>query len=129
VIVYLDTSAAAKLVVHEEETHAVRTYLDAVDAGDEIASSILLLTELRRLAVRAGLEQQRATAVLDQVRLVLPDAAVFAAAGLLPDPLLRSLDALHLATAVRVEAEVLVAFDQRLLSAARDLGMRTVSPS
>jgi predicted nucleic acid-binding protein len=54
--------------------------------------------------------------------------SLFYEAGLLPGPHLRSLDALHLATAVRVDAAAVVAYDHRLLEAARSLGLETVSP-
>ena len=54
--------------------------------------------------------------------------SLFYEAGLLPGRHLRSLDALHLATAVRVDATAVVAYDHRLLEAARSLGLETMSP-
>jgi uncharacterized protein len=54
---------------------------------------------------------------------------VFHEAGLLPDRHLRTLDALQLATALRVDAETLVAYDTRLVAAARSLGVSVQSPS
>ena len=54
--------------------------------------------------------------------------SLFYEAGLLPGRHLRSLDALQLATAVRVDASAVVAYDHRLLEAARSLGLGTMSP-
>lgn len=124
--IYLDTSAAAKLLVQEPETEALAAYLDG--AGADPVSSAVLETELRRVAVRLGLPQAWASEVLARVALVEPQRSLFYEAGLLPGPSLRSLDALHLATAVRVEADVVVAYDARLARAARDLGMEVASP-
>jgi predicted nucleic acid-binding protein len=53
---------------------------------------------------------------------------MFLEAALLPGPQLRSLDALHLATAIRLDADAVVAYDRRLLEAARSLGVNAVSP-
>jgi uncharacterized protein len=63
------------------------------------------------------------------VNLVDPPRSVFHEAGLLPDRHLRTLDALQLATALRVDAETLVAYDTRLVAAARSLGVSVQSPS
>lgn len=127
--VYLDTSAAAKLVVEEPESDALAAYLDDLGPEDDLLSSALLETELRRLGVRLDVAQSAITDVLTRVDLVEPDRALFLAAGLLPGTSLRSLDALHLATALRVDADLLVAYDRRLLEAAKSVGLATLSPS
>lgn len=92
-------------------------------------SSALLETELRRLAVRLGLDQSAVSDLLARVDLVDPPRSLFHEAGLLPGTHLRSLDSLHLATALRVDADTLVAYDARLLDAARSLGLGVHSPS
>ncbi|PWJ54207.1 hypothetical protein SAMN06264364_108114 [Quadrisphaera granulorum] len=126
---YADTSALAKLLVAEAESSQLADHLNAVvSAGGSISSSSLAETELRRLAVRRGVEQTRVTALLQRVDLAEPDRALFTEAGLLPDASLRSLDALHLATALRLSADVVVAYDVRLLAAATRLGLPTLSP-
>lgn len=127
--VYLDTSAAAKVLVDEAESEAITAYLDGGDREHEIVSSALLETELRRLAVRLELQQSAVTDLLARVDLVDPPRSVFHEAGVLPGAHLRSLDALHLVTALRVEADVLVAYDTRLLEAARSLGLSADSPT
>lgn len=126
--VYVDASAAAKLLVDEAESAALVAFLDGMDDEQRVVSSALLETELRRLAVRLGLEQAGVTALLARLDLVDPPRALFHEAGLLPGMHLRSLDALHLATALRVDAEVVVAYDRRLLDAARSLGLEAHSP-
>ncbi len=126
--IYLDTSAAAKLLVEESESAGLAAFLDSLEAEEHIMSSALLETELRRFGTRLDLPQSAVTDLLTRVGLVEPDRSLFYEAGLLPGSHLRSLDALHLATAVRVDAGAVVAYDHRLLEAARSLGLETVSP-
>lgn len=126
--VYLDTSAAAKLLVEEPESAAAARFLDALDPEVYLLSSAILETELRRLAVREDLPQAAVSAVLSRIALVEPGRSLFYEAGLLPGAALRSLDALHLATALRMDAAVVVAYDQRLLESAVELGLDVSSP-
>lgn len=127
--VYLDTAAAAKLLVEEPESSAVAGWLDErIASGETIVSNLLLETELRRFAVREQLPQVTVTEVLDRVDLVEPDRALFHEAGILPDHTLRSLDALHLATVLRLDAASLLTYDLRLAEAAGALGVRVVAP-
>jgi len=128
VTIYLDTSAAAKLLVEESESSRLAAFLDGIEAEEDIMSSALLETELRRFGTRIDLPQSAVTDLLTRVGLVEPDRSLFYEAGLLPGRHLRSLDALHLATAVRVDASAVVAYDHRLLEAARSLGLETMSP-
>jgi len=129
VTLYLDASAAAKLLVDEVESDALVAFLDESVDVQELFSSAVLETELRRLAVRLELDQSAVTDLLARVDLVDPPRSVFHEAGLLPGRHLRTLDALHLATALRVGADTVVAYDARLLAAARTLGMSVQSPS
>ena len=126
--VYLDTSAAAKLMVAEPESSDLANYLTRLDPEEPLVSSALLETELRRLAVRLDLEQGVVTGLLARIDLADPDRSLFHEAGLLPGGTLRSLDALHLATAVRVGVRLLVAYDRRLLDAAGGVGLEVFSP-
>ncbi|CAN5506826.1 type II toxin-antitoxin system VapC family toxin [soil metagenome] len=127
-ILYLDASAAAKLLVEEPESPALAAHLDALDDDSTIVSSALLETELRRLAVREQLGQSVVTGVLARGDLVEPSRSMFYEAGLLPGRTLRTLDALHLVTALRLNAEPLVAYDARLLTAAGEVGLGAISP-
>jgi uncharacterized protein len=129
VTVYLDTSAAAKLLVTEQESDVLTAYLANQESADRPASSMLLETELRRFALRIGLAQSAVSDVLARIDLVEPDRSLFTEAGLIPGANLRSLDALHVATALRLEARVVVAYEQRLQQAARAVGLATAAPT
>jgi predicted nucleic acid-binding protein len=126
---YLDTSAAVKLIVDEEESEALAAYIDSSMNEQELVSSALLETELRRLAIRLEFDQSVVTDLLARVDLVDPPRSLFHEAGLLPGAHLRSLDALHLATALRVDCEFFLAYDKRLVDAARAVGLSVQSPS
>lgn len=125
---YIETSAVAKLLVEEPASGRLAAHLD--DVGDEhgVLSSTLLETELRRFAIRVGLEQRAVTDLLDHFDLVEIDRSLYREAGLLPGPHLRSLDALHLAAALRVGADVLVTYDKRQAAAASVLGLPVLTP-
>lgn len=125
--VYLDTSAATKFLVHEQESDALARYLDGLANDEDLVSSALLETELRRVAVREDVSQESVSAILARVGLVEPTRSLFHEAGLLPGGTLRSLDALHLATALRLDA-VVVAYDRHMLESARSLGLDVLSP-
>lgn len=127
--VYVDTSAAAKLLVEEAESAALADRLDILsDEGHALLSSLLLETELRRLAVREGLDQSAVTNLISRLDLYELPRSVFHEAGLLPGPHLRTLDALHLATALRVQASVVMTYDDRQAAAARSLGLLVEAP-
>lgn len=126
---YLDTSAAAKLLVEEHESLALASHLNDLPDDVELVSSALLETELRRLAVREDLSQAAVTDVLDRVSLVEPDRSMFHQAGLLPGRHLRGLDALHLMTALRLSCEELIAYDAHLSDAAGSIGLTVRAPA
>lgn len=123
---YLDTSAAAKLLVTEAETKALATWADSPDT--ELVATHLLETELRRFGHRHDLPQLSITAILDRVSLFDLPPSVFHEAGILPGPSLRSLDALHLVGAIRLDVDALVTYDVRLAAAAADAGLTVIAP-
>lgn len=128
--VYVETSAAAKLLVDEAESDALGAYLDEQAAQDvPLVSSFLTETELRRFAVRHDVDQSAVTELLDRFDLLEPDRSTYVEAGLLPGRNLRSLDALHIAVAVRAQVDVMVAYDVRQSDSARSVGLHVVSPS
>ena len=128
--IYLETSAVAKLVVEEAESAALAALLDRlVDDGVRLLSSVLLETELRRLAIREGLPQASVSEVLDRIDLFDLDRSLYHQAGILPGPRLRSLDALHVAAAMRIAARAFVAYDQRQCEAADAVGLSVRSPA
>jgi len=128
VLDYLDTSAFLKLVLSEPESHALRAELAAADT---LVSSTLLLVESRRAAARYGpLAVARTRAALATVTMVpLDDATLEHAADLKPAEL-RSLDALHLATALSLghDLERFFCYDRRLTTAASALHLDVRHP-
>ncbi|MFY9809043.1 MAG: PIN domain-containing protein [Pseudonocardiaceae bacterium] len=128
-ILYIETSAAAKLLVDEPASCRLAARLDdSVDRDDVLLSSMLLETELRRLAVRVELAQTAVTHLLDRFDLVETDRTLYREAGLLPGRHLRSLDALHLAAALRIGADVMVTYDRRQADAADAAGLPVLAP-
>ncbi len=125
-VVYVDTSALAALLKPEPESESLERWLD--DTSATLVSSDLLETELRRVAVRDGLSQTDVTALLDGVALAALDRAVFRNAGFLPMEMLRTLDALHLEAAIRLDADALVTYDHRLAQAAESAGLTVIAP-
>lgn len=125
---YLDTSAAAKLVLAEPESAAL---IDQINRRQpELVASLLVETELRRMAHRIPeLSQERVSSLLTKVSLYTIEPSQFTHAGLLPGENLRSLDALHLASAIDLQADALVTYDLRLQSAARDAGVPAIAPA
>ena len=128
-ILYVETSAATKLLVEEPESTRLAARLDkAAVSDDALFSSMLLETELRRLTIRADLAQTAVTRLLERFDLVEIDPSLHREAGLLPGCHLRSFDALHLAAALRVGADVMVTYDQRQADAADTVGLSVLAP-
>lgn len=128
---YLDTSALVKLVVDEAETEAVRDLLD--DRADEVlVSSALTRCELVR-AVRRGAPARlsRALAVLAGLREIAVSTTALNTAASLDPAGLRSLDAVHLASALQLGLDLagLVTYDLRLAEAATQRGLPVLAPS
>ena len=119
-MIYLDTSAFVKLIRGERETPALQAFLRDRPAG-RLVSSALLVVETRRAVLREAPDQlARADLLLTRIDQVDVTRSVLEAASRLPDPALRSLDAIHLATALQLEGdlEALVTYDGRLAAAA-----------
>jgi predicted nucleic acid-binding protein len=129
-IAFLDTSAAVKLLMNERESPALRTWLRR---RPERASSALIRVELVRVLRRAGLAVllPEARKLLAGIHLIRLDDALLDRAGELSPVDLRSLDSIHLAAAASLGDDLgaLVAYDDRMLQAARSLGLPTANPS
>jgi predicted nucleic acid-binding protein len=126
-VFYLDTSALAKLVLDERESQDLESHLGMT----RIACSQIALTELRRAVLRRSPDAgNRIDKVLARLDLVSLSVERLTLASTVPPPTLRSLDAIHLATALtlRDELEAFVAYDSRLLEAASALGLPVASP-
>ncbi|MCU1479204.1 MAG: hypothetical protein JWQ64_3897 [Subtercola sp.] len=130
-ICYLDTSAAGKLLVNEPQSDALIRHLDQIGhkRGSVIASSTLLETELRRMASRVGFTQASVSDLLRKLSVVDIERDAFREAGLmLPGSSVRSLDALHIATAERIAADEFISYDERQASSAAEVGLRVTQP-
>jgi predicted nucleic acid-binding protein len=124
---FLDTSALVKLVFEEMESTALVAFLGA----DPFAVSALSRTELRRVALRVSAgDVPRCDALLNSCFQVALTPEVLDSAGLLEPVTLRSLNAVQLACARLIEAELdeFVAYDQRLIEAAAAAGFSVSRP-
>jgi predicted nucleic acid-binding protein len=127
---YLDTSAAAKLVVAEAGSEAMTWW--ATTHETRVVASDLLRTELLRATRRAAPSQmQRARTVLDALTLFNLTSATFERAATLDPDELRSLDALHLAAALELgdELDGIVTYDDRMATVASLYGIAVIAPT
>jgi hypothetical protein len=127
-MIYLDSSAIVKLVVREPESTALRSFLRS--HRDRISCS-LARTEVPRAVRHLGPAAVRRTRlVLERVHLIRLDDSLLDAAATLNARVLRSLDAIHLAAAqlVAADLEVLVTYDARMAEAAAGLGFVVQAP-
>jgi predicted nucleic acid-binding protein len=128
VATYLDSSAIVKLAVQEPESAALLRYLRG---RRPLVSSALARTEVLRALLPGGEESiARGRSVLARLDLVRVNDRVLSAAGTLLPMELRSLDAIHLATARQLGSALvpIVSYDDRMAEAARQLGHRVSSP-
>jgi hypothetical protein len=133
-VFYADTSALVKLVREEAESRALRAYLEDAD----LVSSELVLTEIPRAVRRAAAQDpalpldlllERTDELIDVLALRPLDRALLIGTGALAEPVLRALDAIHVATAADLgPVEVFVTYDERQAAAARLAGLRTMAP-
>ncbi len=128
-LVYLDTSAFVKLVIPEPETDALVTALTG--KVRLVASEILEVEALR--AARRATGDDGATAARTQlagVRLLPLTAQIRSRASELEPATLRSLDAIHIATALDLGERLtcMYAYDTRMASAASEAGLRVYAP-
>lgn len=125
---YLDTSALVKLVLAEEESTALSALLD--DGGNQVSSVVTAVELLRAARRQAPDELPRARDVLGSVNLIALDDVVRARAAALDPPTLRSLDAIHVASALILRPALgsLVTYDARMAEAAEAAGITVEAP-
>ena len=129
-LVYLDSSALVKLVVTEPESSALMEFLQR--QSDRVSSAVAL-TEVPRALRRAGFgasERRRSREVMARIALVDVDRRILVAAAALDPPALRTLDAIHLATALalREDLAAIVTYDRRLAAAAERAHLEVSAP-
>ena len=126
---YLDSSALVRLAVREPESLALRRYLRR---RRPLVASALARTEVTRALLPLGPEAvRRGRDVLARVDLVRIIDRVLNAAGAMLPAELRSLDAIHLATAQQLGADLarIVTYDDRMAIAANQLGLAVARPT
>ena len=121
-MLYLDSSAIVKLVVREPGSSAL---VDVVSSDPDVVSSAIAYTEVMRAVRRAGVPSRRAEQVLRSIALVPVDQAILGEASTLAPTSLRTLDAVHLASALSLRPDVdgFVSYDDRLSRAATAAGL------
>jgi uncharacterized protein len=127
-MLYLDTSAFLKLLVDEEHSHEVRSMLER--SLDSVWSSTLLDVEAHRAARRLGVPADVVADHLETVTLfALGESTLVDARTVGPDTL-RTLDALHLAAALELGAdlEAVVTYDRRLAAGCASVECPVVAP-
>ena len=129
-ILYVDTSAAMKLLVEEKESAVLADDLQRrTEDGDTLVASLLLHAELHCAANRRPehIEHEAVSEVLSAIALIDIENGDLITAPLLPGRL-RSADAIHLATALRLNARAMVVYDAELRAASRTAGIDSFGP-
>jgi predicted nucleic acid-binding protein len=125
----IDSSALLKLIAREDETSALEADLAQRDG---LVASRLAELECRRAARRTANRRllQAVAQVLEAIYLLEITPAILDRAAGLDPPLMRSLDAIHLATALSVDDPglELITYDARMADAARACGLRVAQP-
>jgi uncharacterized protein len=127
-VAYLDASAFVTLVKDEPESAALDA---ALQPWPRKSSSVLLEVEGPRAARRTNpLAYDAARALIGGMELLEIDADIRSTAAALEDPGLRTLDAIHLATALSLgdRCGAFFAYDERLIAAARAHGLTVTVP-
>lgn len=127
-MIYADTSALVKLVAPESESAAMKAF--ATSSGT-IFTSVIGATELRR-AIRRNYPERLVAAegLLSRVNLIEASKSVLLLAEVIEPATLRTLDAIHLASALSVIEEIdgFAAYDVQLSRAARAVGLTAIAP-
>ena len=126
--IYVDASALVKLVVEEPESAAMNRWF--VESNIALTSRVGIVETIRASSRRVHDPTHR-EAVLRDVEVIELDSAIAEVAAMLQPSLVRTLDAIHLASALAVAADLdaFVTYDDRLADAARALGLPVVRPA
>lgn len=125
---YLDSSAIVKLVVEERESRALTAWL--ADGSEGVSCDLARVEVLRAVRPSGAAAGERAHRVLGALTLLRLDALLLERAAALEPEDLRSLDAIHMAAALALGADLagVVTYDVRQAEAARSLGLRVEAP-
>lgn len=130
-MIYLDSAAVVKLVHAEAESQALRDWLSDRSSLSWTSSVLLEVETVRALARHAPYAISRLPPILDLMVLVEISPEVRALAQTVTPPAVRTLDAIHLATALRMSDQLtsFVTYDRRLADAATAAGLTVDSPA
>ena len=133
-VLYLDSSAIAKLAFEEDGSDFLAEYIESCD----VVSSDVALTEVTRTARRIASEipanalgdlLEKTMIAMEEMMLIMVETRTLVRAGAIEGSFLRSIDAIHIATAQGLgDVDVFVTYDERQAAAARLAGFRTISP-
>ena len=129
-VIYLDSAAIVKLVHEESESQALRDWLADRSEIGWVSSVLAEVESFRALARHAPEAIARLPPVLDLIDLVDLDTRIRTLAQSITPVSVRSLDVIHLATALHVRAELVsfVTYDHRLADAAKAAGLTIDAP-
>ena len=130
-MIYFDTSALTKRTVTEDESAALASWLAARPEVPHLSSDIVLVELPRAVMRREPTMLLAAHRLVTQVNTIGITHELLEMAATLQPPILRSLDAIHLATALRARRQLtaFVTYDKRLLQVATDSGLPVVAPN
>ncbi|MCX6392324.1 MAG: type II toxin-antitoxin system VapC family toxin [Actinobacteria bacterium] len=133
-VLYLDSSAIAKLAFEEDGSDILAEYIESCD----VVSSDVALTEVTRTARRIASEipanalgdlLEKTMIAMEEMMLIMVETRTLVRAGAIEGSFLRSIDAIHIATAQGLgDVDAFVTYDERQAAAARLAGFRTISP-
>src|SRR5947209_12419081 len=125
-VLYLDSSAFVKVVVAEPESRGLRRFLRR-EAGRRVSSALLRAEAMRAVRFLEPEARSRVRLALRRVDLVGIDDQILDQAGILEPAVVRTLDAIHLATALALGDDLgaIVTYDERMAEGARLLGLPT----
>ncbi|MEC3995877.1 type II toxin-antitoxin system VapC family toxin [Actinacidiphila sp. DG2A-62] len=130
-MIYLDSAAVVKLVHAESESQALRDWLDERADTGWTSSALVEIESFRALARHAPEAVTRLHPVLDLIDMVELDASTRILAQTIRPATVRSLDAIHLATALRIRPRLtsFITYDKRLADAAHTAGLTVDMPA
>ena len=125
---YVDASALTKLALDEADSGAMRRwYID----HERVACSRIGVIETRRAVSRGPHDPVHLDTIIGSVEIIELDPTIAEYAARVGPPLLRTLDAIHLASAIAISSDLdaFVTYDDRLADAARAVGLPVVRPA